>query len=196
MGTLSRRLRSWCPERRARVSVLGNRRRTYKKTHRHHFNLFISDDPHATTTPTTYTTVHRSMPISEALQDYLPAFQGHEDEPFLTFYPVPSPSSSSSSSSTSTTKTTWTRGELWALAQRFAYILKHQAKLRKGDCQVHLFGANSVEDVALRLASVMVGTVPVTVNWDSDPIDRVVFKVSHSPVLNNYIQWHYCGIYI
>jgi len=117
------------------------------------------------------------MPVSEALQGYLPAFQGHEDEPFLTFYPVPSPSSSS------TTKTTWTRGELWALAQRFAYVLKQEAKLQKGDCQVHLFAANSVEDVALRLASVMVGTVPVTVNWDSDPLDRVVFKVSLSLVL-------------
>jgi acyl-CoA synthetase (AMP-forming)/AMP-acid ligase II len=78
------------------------------------------------------------------------------------------------------------------LARRFAYVLKHQAKLRKGDCHVHLFAANSVEDVALRLASVMVGTVPVTVNWDSDPIDRVVFKVSFLIIMetsSRYTEW-------
>lgn len=26
----------------------------------------------------------------------------------------------------------------------------------------------------------MVGTVPVTVNWDSDPIDRIIYKVQSS----------------
>ena len=57
---------------------------------------------------------------------------------------------------------------------------------------MHLFAANSVEDVALRLASVMVGTVPVTVNWDSDPIDRVVFKVSFLIIIetsSRYTEW-------
>ncbi len=107
--------------------------------------------------------------FSPVLQQYLPAFQGHEDAPFLTFH-----------SPTSPVPVTHTRGQLWALARRFAHVLTHHAGLRKGDCQFHLFAANSVEDVALRLAAVMVGTVPVTVNWDSDPVDRVVFKARSS----------------
>jgi len=119
------------------------------------------------------------MPLSSALLDYLPAFgPPHEDELFLTFYPVSS--SSSASCHTPAFKTTWSRRELWELSRRFAYVLTKQAKLKKGDCQVHLFAGNSAEDVALRLASVMTGTVPVTVNWDSDPLDRVVFKVQSS----------------
>ncbi len=158
------------------MCVCGHQKDVLKKTNAIFSDCFTSlpEIKALTHIPHSPHTRHRSMPVSEALQGYLPAFQGHEDEPFLTFYPVPSPSSPSSA-----TKITWTRGELWTLAQRFADILKHKAKLRKGDCQVHLFAANSVEDVALRLASVMVGTVPVTVNWDSDPIDRVVFKVRY-----------------
>ena len=66
------------------------------------------------------------------------------------------------------------------MAGRMAYVLKHELKLKKGNAQVHVFKGNSVEDLALRLASVMVGTVPVTINWDSDPLDRIVYKVQSS----------------
>lgn len=45
---------------------------------------------------------------------------------------------------------------------------------------MHLFHGNSVEDVALRVAATMVGLVPVTVNWDSDPVERILYKVRSS----------------
>ena len=66
------------------------------------------------------------------------------------------------------------------MATHIAYILKQQLGLKKGDTYIHLFCGNSVGDVALRLASVMIGTVPVTINWDSDPVDRIVYKIRSS----------------
>lgn len=76
--------------------------------------------------------------------------------------------------------TTLTRGELWARASRLARALRRRHGLGKGDRFVHLFCGNSVEDVALRVAAAMVGAVPVTVNWDSDPVDRILYKVQSS----------------
>lgn len=75
---------------------------------------------------------------------------------------------------------TFTRGQFWQLASRAAYVLRERLGLSYGDTHVHFFTGNCVEDLAFRLAAVMVGTVPVTVNWDSDPIDRILYKVKSS----------------
>ena len=44
--------------------------------------------------------------------------------------------------------------------------------------QVHYFSDNRFEDLVFRLSAVLTGTVPVTVNWQADTPERVVYKVS------------------
>lgn len=148
--------------------------------------------------------------VSPSLAEYLPAFQGREDEPFLTFHPVstaqqqqqqqvrnrrrvtdddrgkvdpapaPTPNAKHTPYPHQQQPTTLTRGELWARASRLARALTRGHGLGKGGRFVHLFRGNSVEDVALRVAATMVGAVPVTVNWDSDPVERILYKVQSS----------------
>ena len=74
-------------------------------------------------------------------------------------------------------KTELTRRQLWDLAKTAAYVLKAHG-LSKGDCVTHYFTRNSHLDVAFRLGATMLGCVPVTVNWQADTPERVVYKVS------------------
>lgn len=69
-----------------------------------------------------------------------------------------------------------TRGEFLTLAQKAASVLASSG-LSAGDCHVHFFSCNTLGDLAFRLASVMLGTVPVTINWQADTPERVVHKV-------------------
>lgn len=73
-------------------------------------------------------------------------------------------------------QTQLTRAQFWRLASRAARLLKEELGVSKGDAHVHFFSGNTVEDLALRLAAVLLGSVPVTVNWDSDTLDRIVYK--------------------
>ena len=105
---------------------------------------------------------------SKALADYLPAF-ADPDKPFLTYYSfIPDRAVQCES---------FTRGALWSLARRAAYVL-HMHKLGKGDCFAHYFSGNSYADLAFRLGASMVGAVPVPLNWQSDTEERVAFKVA------------------
>lgn len=72
------------------------------------------------------------------------------------------------------------RVQFWRLASRAARLLKHELGLSLGDSHVHFFSGNTVEDLILRMAAVLVGTVPVTVNWDGDTLDRIIYKVKAS----------------
>jgi acyl-CoA synthetase (AMP-forming)/AMP-acid ligase II len=45
-----------------------------------------------------------------------------------------------------------------------------------GDSVCFFFSANRTEDLAFRLAAVMIGCVPVTINWDADPAERILYK--------------------
>ena len=102
---------------------------------------------------------------SPALAHYLPAFE--KDVPFLHSWrfedgePV---------------KTSLTRGAFLELAIRAARLLCHHG-LSKGDCAVHCFGENSPLDLVFRFASILTGTVPVTVNWQADTLEQVLFKI-------------------
>ena len=64
-------------------------------------------------------------------------------------------------------KRTLTRGEFWELACSAAAHLSALG-IAKGDRIVHCFSANSPYDLIFRLASVLVGAVPVTINWQVD----------------------------
>ncbi len=72
-------------------------------------------------------------------------------------------------------KRTLTRGEFWELAcSTAAYLSEHG--LSKGDRIIHGFSANSLYDLIFRLAAVLVGCVPVTVNWQADDNEHIIYK--------------------
>eukprot|EP00927_Polykrikos_kofoidii_P050450 TRINITY_DN44366_c0_g1_i1.p1 TRINITY_DN44366_c0_g1~~TRINITY_DN44366_c0_g1_i1.p1 ORF type:complete len:621 (-),score=96.03 TRINITY_DN44366_c0_g1_i1:96-1958(-) len=105
---------------------------------------------------------------SPALEAYLPAFAGQRaDDLFLTYY--------TPGEDKKLVGTSYTRAEIWALARRAAFVLC-RAGLVKGDAHLHCFSCNTLPDLIFRLASVFVGTVPVTVNWEADSPDRIVYK--------------------
>ena len=72
-------------------------------------------------------------------------------------------------------KCTLTRGEFWDLAYSVAAYLSDQG-LSKDDRIVHCFSSNTLHDLIFRLAAVLVGCVPVTVNWQADDNELIVYK--------------------
>ena len=49
--------------------------------------------------------------------------------------------------------------------------------LKKGDCFVLCVSANHYQDIAIRLAATMTGTIPVTINWQADTSEQVLYKI-------------------
>ncbi|KEP61055.1 UNVERIFIED_CONTAM: hypothetical protein HHA_276155 [Hammondia hammondi] len=47
----------------------------------------------------------------------------------------------------------------------------------RGVCIAHYMTKNRVEEVILRLAARASGYIPVTINWDADGIDRILYKI-------------------
>ena len=70
----------------------------------------------------------------------------------------------------------WTAGQLEVIGNRGGALLR-AAGVGKGDCFVLGMGENCVEDLAFRLGAVRLGAVPVTINWQSDSLERVLFKL-------------------
>jgi len=100
---------------------------------------------------------------SEALAPYWEALE-KGSEPLLTFHPLEGPPQ------------TYTRAAFRDDALRGAGLLR-RAGLAVGDCVVHGFSGNHPADLVFRLAAVMAGTVPVTINWDADSSDRMRYKL-------------------
>jgi acyl-CoA synthetase (AMP-forming)/AMP-acid ligase II len=67
------------------------------------------------------------------------------------------------------------RGKFWDMACIAARILKNYG-IVKGDHVVHAFSCNSPFDLIFRLASVLTGSVPVTINWQADNIEQILYK--------------------
>lgn len=101
----------------------------------------------------------------DALQAYRDGF-ADGDAPFLTSYRF---------LAHKVVIASLTRGAFWQAAQRAAYRLK-QAGLGPGDRQLHCFAGNHPADLIYRLAATMVGSVPVTINWQADTAERVAYK--------------------
>ena len=108
------------------------------------------------------TVEHRS-----GLPEYLPAFKGRTED-FLFYYDF--------DKNGDITKRCWRRDEFWKLALRAAAVIQ-QNGLRIGDRFCLCVGANQPLDLAFRLGSVMTGTIPVTVNWQADTVERVCYKI-------------------
>ena len=108
------------------------------------------------------------MTKSMALREYLPAFE-REDDAFLSYWSI--------NPDKTVARSDFTRGEFWALGAAAAGALE-EAGLGPGDAAVHYFTDNAHEDLAFRLGATMLGTVPVTVNWQADTPERVAYKLS------------------
>lgn len=72
-------------------------------------------------------------------------------------------------------KRTLTRGEFWDLTCSGAAYLTERG-VSKGDRVVHCFSYNSLYDLVFRLAAVLVGCVPVTINWQADSNETILYK--------------------
>jgi acyl-CoA synthetase (AMP-forming)/AMP-acid ligase II len=105
-------------------------------------------------------------PFSSPLEEYQAAFEERE-LPFLNYYTM---------RQGHVDKRSLTRGEFWDLAQKAAAHLS-RIGLSRGSRVVHFFSANSLHDLVFRLAAVLVGCVPVTINWQADDDERIGYKV-------------------
>jgi len=104
------------------------------------------------------------------LIEYLNAFENTE-EAFLFCYAF--------DEKNCMTKTIMSRGEFLLLARRAASVLLERGLL-SGDCFALCFGANHCFDLAFRMAAVMTGTIPVTVNWQADTAGRICYKIERT----------------
>ncbi|MBW2365318.1 MAG: acyl--CoA ligase [Deltaproteobacteria bacterium] len=107
---------------------------------------------------------------SPALSDYLPAFENNSC-PFLYYY--------SFNKNNKIQRETFTRSDILSLANKAARVIKSRG-LIKGDRFVLCFSANRYQDISVRLAAVMTGTTPVTINWQSDTLDQVLYKIKQT----------------
>jgi len=99
------------------------------------------------------------------LEEYWEAFSDR-DRPFLNYYAV---------EEGNIEKRTFTRGEFWGLACIGAACFGDLG-LSKGDRIVHGFSDNSPYDLIFRLSSIIAGCVPVTINWQADDNERILYK--------------------
>lgn len=104
-------------------------------------------------------------PFSSPPDEYRAAF-ADRTAPFLNYYTFPEGK---------VKKLTLTRGEFWELAYSAAAYLNEHG-ITKSDRIIHCFSANSVHDLAFRLAAVLMGCVPVTINWQADDNEHIFYK--------------------
>ena len=100
-------------------------------------------------------------------EEYRAPFEERE-QPYLEYYTF---------ADSQVKKKALTRGEFWDLACSGAAYLVDNGVV-KGDRILHCFSQNTLYDALFRLASVLVGCVPVTVNWQADDDERIVTKAS------------------
>ena len=103
--------------------------------------------------------------FSSPTEEYCAAFENRHF-PFLHFYTF---------KQGAIQKRTLTRGEFWALTCSAAAHLSNLG-ISKGGRIVHCFSSNSPYDLIFRLASVLVGGAPVTINWQVDDNERIAYK--------------------
>ena len=114
---------------------------------------------------TTGESVDSLTPFSSPVEEYCAAFK-ERAHPFLEYY---------SFHGQEIRKQSLTRGQFWDLACSAAAYLSNQG-LSKGDRVVHCFSSNSLYDLVYRLAAILVGCVPVTINWQADSDETIIYK--------------------
>ena len=106
-----------------------------------------------------------TCPYATPVDEYRAAF-ADRSQPFLHYYHLEDGGVS---------RRSFTRGEFWDLACLGTACLADRG-LSKGDSIVHGFSDNSPYDLIFRLSAILVGCVPVTINWQADDNDRLVYK--------------------
>lgn len=106
--------------------------------------------------------------FSSPLQEYRDAFADSHSPFIYYYYPTDAPGEA---------ERCFTRGAFWDGALRAAACLVDRG-LSKGDRVVHCFSQNAPDDLAFRLAAVLTGCVPVTINWQADDTATIVYKAS------------------
>jgi acyl-CoA synthetase (AMP-forming)/AMP-acid ligase II len=104
-------------------------------------------------------------PFATPVDEYRKAFSDRA-RPFLNYYRV---------EEGNLQIRTFTRGEFWDLACLGAAYF-NDVGLSKGDRVVHGFSDNSPYDLIFRLSSVLTGCVPVTINWQADENECLIYK--------------------
>jgi acyl-CoA synthetase (AMP-forming)/AMP-acid ligase II len=113
------------------------------------------------------TSVTALSSFSSPTDEYRAAFEDRA-QPFLNHYTF---------EDRDIQKRSLTRGEFWNLAcSAAAYLIDHGAV--KGCRVVHCFSFNNLYDLVFRLAAVLVGCVPVTINWQADDNERILIKAT------------------
>lgn len=129
------------------------------------------------------------IPANAAIWDYIPGLfcddassvisnksrspgntspQGLSSNTFLTYYDI-LPDKSVKLSRCS-------RLEFWHKVLQAANMMI-TCGLRKKSRQIHYFSGNKVEDLILRTATMLVGSIPVTVNWQADSFEQICYKI-------------------
>ena len=133
------------------------------------YRVYKSRRSGAVAPPSSSSATQTAPPASEAYRDYADAFSpSRASERFAVYYSVGADKSFVAES--------YTRGDFLVLARKAAAVLDRHA-LAAGEMHTHFFSCNNLGDLAFRLASVMMGTAPVTINWQADTPERVVYKV-------------------
>ena len=122
-------------------------------------------------TLTTGAPIHEMCLYANPIEEYRAAF-ADRTQPFLCYYTC---------EEDDIKKRILSRGEFWDLACLGAAYLADQG-LSKGDRIIHGFSDNSPYDLIFRLSAALTGCVPVTINWQADDNERLIYKaaVTHS----------------
>ena len=108
-----------------------------------------------------------SADYRSAIYDYRRAFKDDGEE-FLFYYEIDSRGRAAIHS--------WRRSDFWRIAGKSAVMLGNNG-LQAGDRFCLCVGANQPLDLAFRLGAVMTGTIPVTINWQADTVERISYKI-------------------
>ena len=110
------------------------------------------------------------LPDDAALLDYLPGIlpQAGMSSNFLSYYDFPP--------DRSVTMKSYSRQEFWVLVMRCITLIQSLGGVR-GMKLVHYLSGNIMEDLVLRTASIFIGTIPVTINWQADIMCQINYKI-------------------
>lgn len=111
-------------------------------------------------------------PVDEYIQAFMPEYS---ERPFLHYYTI--------NPDKSVAKRLFSRGEFFTISAKAVSVLK-KAGCGKGKFFLNCFGKNNYADLAFRLAATMTGAIPVTVNWQADTLECLIYKIKlTSPTL-------------
>ena len=130
---------------------------TTSATDQHH-NLYVLS---------TGTPINLLCPYTTPIEEYRAAF-ADRIQPFLFYYTF---------DEGGIKRRIFSRGEFWDLACLGAAYLAGRG-LSKGDRIIHGFSDNSPYDLIFRLSAALTGCVPVTINWQADDNERLLYKAT------------------